>query len=353
MFSLDDYDYQIPEKLIAQKPVAQRDRSKLLLLNKETGERAHHRFYELVDLLSSPDILVVNDTEVVPARLLGKKDTGGKAELLILDYPGEWRQQTDGCEMICRCLIKTSKKPQPGTSFFFDRVLKAEVIHFCEGIYTVKFSFKKDFESLLYQIGNVPLPPYIKRNKNDTACDDQASYQTIYASLKGAVAAPTAGLHFSKKLLEKLKNKGINIVAITLHVSYGSFLPVRVPDIRAHQMHSERYFISQASADTINRGKKNGSRIIAVGTTCVRALEYASNQRGYLNYGSGKCDLYIYPGYKFKVIDAMITNFHLPKSTLLMLVSAFADREKIKEAYTEAMRNSYRFFSYGDAMLIV
>ena len=352
MFSLNDYKYEIPDKLIAQKPIAQRDRSKLLFLRKSTGELSHHQFYELVDFLSSSDILVLNNTEVIPARLLGKKDTGGKAELLILNYPGEEKQQKDACEMVCQCLIKTSKRPRVGTSFFFDQILKAEVIHISNGIYTVRFSYKSDFDHLLYQIGRVPLPPYIKRNIDNNTFDDQVSYQTIYASEKGAVAAPTAGLHFSEKLLKALKARGVTIVIITLHVSYGTFLPVRVSDIREHKMHSEIYVISEAAAERINRAKADGRRILAVGTTCVRALEYASDDRGYLNPGSGRCDLFIYPGYTFKVVDAMITNFHLPKSTLLMLVSAFAGRENILKSYQEAIQNRYRFFSYGDAMLI-
>ena len=209
-----------------------------------------------------------------------------------------------------------------------------------------------DFENLLYQIGHVPLPPYVKRGVDNIAFDDKTSYQTVYASQKGAVAAPTAGLHFSENLLERIRKKNITIVTITLHVSYGTFLPVRVSDIRQHKMHSERYFVSQASADTINRAKEFGSRILAVGTTCVRTLENASNDKGYLKPGSGECNLFIYPGYRFKVVDAMITNFHLPRSTLLMLVSAFAGRETILQSYQEAIKHSYRFFSYGDSMLI-
>ena len=254
--------------------------------------------------------------------------------------------------MICRCLIKTSKRPQLGTAFFFDQALKAKVIHISNGIYTVRFSYNKDFDRLLYQLGDVPLPPYIKRDIGNNACDDKTSYQTVYASQKGAVAAPTAGLHFSENLLKKLKDRGVTIVTITLHVSYGTFFPVRVSDIRQHRMHSETYVISEESAARINRAKAIGSRIMAVGTTSVRALEYASDDQGYLNSGSGRCDLFIYPGYRFKVVDAMITNFHLPRSTLLMLVSAFAGRENILKSYREAIKHRYRFFSYGDAMLI-
>lgn len=352
MFSLNHYNYDLSEEFIAQKPVVQRDRSKLLFLHKETGRLSHHRFHEIGDLLLPSDILVVNNTEVVPARLLGKKNSGGKAEILIIDYSTGLKNQAVDGEFVYRCLIKTSKRPQPGTLIFFKQGLKAEVIHFQDGIYTVKFLFSGNFESLLYKIGNVPLPPYIKRDHHHAVCDDTTSYQTVYASQKGAVAAPTAGLHFSASLLEKLRKKGVKIVAITLHVSYGSFLPVRVSDIRNHQIHAERYFITEKTADIINQAQKTRRRIVAVGTTVVRTLEYASDQNGIISSGEGSCDLFIYPGYRFKAVDAMITNFHLPKSTLLMLVSAFSTRENVLNAYQAAIEKQYRFFSYGDAMLI-
>ncbi len=352
MFQLVDYDYKLPKKLIAQTPAAERDQSKLLFLNRESCKLSHYQFYEIVDFLSSPDILVLNDTKVIPGRLIGRKDTGGKAELLILTYPDVNKGKISCGELVCKCLIKTSKRPKSGTTLFFNQSLKAEIISSINSIYTVKFSYKKDFESLLYSIGNIPLPPYIKRDTEDGIYDDITSYQTVYASKKGAVAAPTAGLHFSKRLIEKLSEKGVRIVKITLHVSYGTFLPVRVSDIRGHKMYSERYFISKESADIMNRAKVGGSRIIAVGTTSVRTVEYASDSNGIMAYGSGNCDLFIYPGYRFKTIDAMITNFHLPKSTLLMLVSALAGREKVLNAYQEAINKNYRFFSYGDAMLI-
>jgi S-adenosylmethionine:tRNA ribosyltransferase-isomerase len=352
MFELENYKYKLSEKLIAQIPAERRDQAKLLIMDRETGRLSHRMFYEICDCLSPSDVLVVNDTKVVPGRLIGSKDTGGKAELLILAYPSQNEVNKNKGEFICRCLIKTSKKPKPGTLLFFDSSLKAEIINGLDGIYTVKFFFEKNFENLLNQMGKVPLPPYIKRDKNGDICDDRTSYQTIYASNKGAVAAPTAGLHFSEQVIKKLYQKGVRIVKITLHVSYGTFLPVRVSDIRKHKIHSERFFISKASADTINRAKTDGRRIIATGTTCVRTLEYVSNNMGNVAPGNGSCDLFIYPGYKFKTVDAMITNFHLPQSTLLMLVSAFASREKILNAYREAMDKKYRFFSYGDAMLI-
>jgi S-adenosylmethionine:tRNA ribosyltransferase-isomerase len=279
---------------------------------------------------------------------LGKKNTGGKVEVFILDYPGH-RKNAAGNEPVLRCLIKTSKRPRNGTPLIFGQGLQAKVVDCQEGVYTVSFSCKDNFESLIDRIGHVPLPPYIKRNDCE---DDRISYQTVYASEKGAVAAPTAGLHFSKKLLNKIAQKGVDIVSVTLHVGYGTFLPVRVSDIREHKIHSEWYSISKHTADDINRAKTKGRRIIAVGTTCVRTLEYASDDLGNVAHGSGSCDLFIYPGYRFKVVDAMITNFHLPKSTLLMLVSAFAGRENILNAYRTAINKKYRLFSYGDAMLI-
>ncbi len=349
MFSLNDYDYHLPEEFIAQKPVARRDQSKLLCMDRKTGEIAHHKFFDIYDLLSPSDVLVVNNTEVIPARLLGQKETGGKAEVLILNYPGRGKNRIDTGECVCRCLIKTSKRPRDGTTLIFDHKLKAKVINFEAGIYNVKFSYKGDFEHLIDRIGRVPLPPYIKRNDDK---NDRSFYQTVYASQKGAVAAPTAGLHFSVSLLEKLREKGVKIVAITLHVSYGTFLPVRVSDIRDHRIHSERYSISKNTAERINRSKKAGHRIVAVGTTAVRTLEYACDENGIISEGEGNCDLFIYPGYRFKAVDIMITNFHLPKSTLLMLVSAFSTRENVLNAYKAAIEKQYRFYSYGDAMFI-
>ncbi|MFA9497462.1 MAG: tRNA preQ1(34) S-adenosylmethionine ribosyltransferase-isomerase QueA [Deltaproteobacteria bacterium] len=350
MYLLEDYNYNLPEALIAQNPVAQRDRSRLLFVDRKTRMLGHHRFFDICDLLTPSDVLVVNNTAVIPARLVGQKETGGRAEVLVLGYPDGGKDRMDTGEFICRCMIKTSKRPKDGATLFFDQGLTAEIIDFKDGIYRVKFIYTGRFETLLDRIGRIPLPPYIKRTDSK---DDRTFYQTVYASQKGAVAAPTAGLHFSESLLEKLRKKGVKIVAITLHVSYGTFLPVRVSDIRDHRIHSEWYFIGKQTADVINREKAKGNRIVAVGTTCVRTLEYASNQSGVVAHGSGNCDLFIYPGYGFNVVDAMITNFHLPKSTLLMLVSAFAGRETVLKAYEAAIRERYRFFSYGDAMLIV
>ena len=352
MFSITDYNYDLPNELIAQKPIENRELSKLIFLHRKTGGLSHHKFYEICEFLSPSDILIINNTEVVPGRLIGKKDTGGKAEILILDYSKGINKRKDDNTCIHECLIKSSKRTRPGSTIFFDQGLKAEVINSRNEIYSVKFTCEGDFEGLLYRIGKIPLPPYIRRDQEDIVCNDKQSYQTVYASQKGAIAAPTAGFHFTEKLIKKLKSKGIKIVEITLHVGYGTFLPVRVSDIRDHGIHSEWCEIPEKSAEIINNAKANGNRIIAVGTTCVRSLEYLSDTNGNIVNKSGNCDLFIYPGYKFKVIDAMITNFHLPKSTLLMLVSAFAGRKNILDAYSEAIKEKYRFFSYGDAMFI-
>jgi S-adenosylmethionine:tRNA ribosyltransferase-isomerase len=349
VFSLNDYNYHLPEEFIAQNPAKERDSSKLLFLNRKTGELSHHEFSGIYKFLLPGDILVLNNTEVIPGRLLGRKETGGKAEVLILDYAGG--RACPG-EFTSECLINASKHTKAGAFIFFGNGLKAEVTGFFNGVYSLKFYCTGDFESLLYKMGKIPLPPYIKRNENDSPCDDKTTYQTVYASEKGAVAAPTAGLHFTKELIEKLKSKGVEIAAITLHVGYGTFLPVRSSDIRDHRMHSERFFIPESTAEIINCARKEGRRIIVVGTTCMRTLEFASDKKGTVRSGKGACNLFIYPGYRFKVVDAMITNFHLPKSTLLMLVSAFAGRESILNAYNEAIKNKYRFYSYGDAMFI-
>lgn len=354
MYSLKDYSYELPPDLIAQKPMELRDRSNLLHLDRQTGAIAHHRFNEIINFLDAGDVLVVNDTAVIPGRLLGKKMTGGKIEVLVCNYADRHQSGDQSGEVICECLIKSSKRPRPGTKFFFEGGLIAEVLDACNGMHTLKFYVNGDFGTLLDEIGQVPLPPYIKRDHGEEGpCDDRKAYQTVYSGPKGAIAAPTAGLHFTQDLLSKLNAGGVVVVALTLHVGYGTFLPVRVSDIRRHQMHSESFTIDVRSAEAINHAKNNGKRVFAVGTTSVRTLEYAVNSNGKISSGSGSCDLFIIPGYKFKVVDAMITNFHLPQSTLLMLVSAFAGRENILNAYQKAINMKYRFYSYGDAMLIV
>ena len=353
MFLLSDYDYDLPEELISQMPAKRREHSRLLCLNRKTGDVGHHAFVDICDILSPSDVLVVNNTEVIPARLFGRKESGGKAEFLILDYNDGQRRMEETGRFECRCLIKASKRLKAGMLIHFEKGLKAQILDFRDGIYEVRFLCDGGLADVLDEIGHMPLPPYIKRSERGTPfCDDKTAYQTVYAAQKGAIAAPTAGLHFSDELLAKLKAKGIRIVAITLHVGYGTFLPVRARDIRDHRMHSEWYSISEETAKTINAAKAGGSRIVAVGTTSVRTLEYAARRTGQLVAGSDHCDLFIYPGYEFKMVDAMVTNFHLPKSTLLMLVSAFAGYKEIQQAYREAIKEKYRFYSYGDAMLI-
>jgi S-adenosylmethionine:tRNA ribosyltransferase-isomerase len=353
MYFLSNYNYYLPEDLIAQKPAEQRDRSNLMYLNRQTGELSHHRFHDICEFLDAGDVLVVNNTEVIPARLVGRKETGGKVEILISDYAGARKTSGKNGNFICECMLKASKRPAPGTWLSFAENVKAEVLKACNGTCTLKFYVDGDFETSLYRLGKVPLPPYIKRNgERMSPCDDRTSYQTVYASRKGAIAAPTAGLHFTEELLNKLRTNGIKIVPLTLHVGYGTFLPVRVDDIRKHNIHCEQVAITRRSAEAINLARTKGKRVVAVGTTCVRTLEYVSNSQGVVEAASGRCDLFIYPGYRFKVVDALITNFHLPKSTLLMLVSAFAGRENILNAYSEAIKKKYRFYSYGDAMFI-
>ncbi len=350
MYKLTDYDYHLPENLIAQNPAPNRDASRLLILNRFTGKLRHQTFRDLDQFLTAGDILVLNNTEVIPARLRGRKTTGGKVEAFILDYhqAAAWEEGS----LICRCLIKASKQPPTGSRLYFNDSLEAQVLEFKDGVYTLKFEYRGDFEIILDRIGHVPLPPYIKRQAQDRLNEDRHRYQTVYANTKGAVAAPTAGLHFTEDLLDRLKNNGIKVVEITLHVGYGTFLPVRAEDIRDHRIHSEWYSVKPHDADLINHAKAAGNRIVAVGTTSVRTLEYASSNAGRLCPGQGACDLFIYPGYQFKMVDVLITNFHLPKSSLIMLVAAFAGRDNILEAYQEAIRHGYRFYSYGDAMLI-
>ncbi|MDY6822178.1 MAG: tRNA preQ1(34) S-adenosylmethionine ribosyltransferase-isomerase QueA [Thermodesulfobacteriota bacterium] len=348
MFSLNDYDYDLPPTLIAQTPVKKRDQSRLLVLERRNGAIAHNHFHELPGFLSPDDIIIVNNTEVVPARLLGKKETGGRVEALILDYPGE----ATASGVRCRCLLKASKQIKPGTPVVFENRLKAVVEAFRDGIYIVRFLHPDDFENLIYAVGRPPLPPYIHRQDSKAVEKDRGTYQTVYAAEKGAVAAPTAGLHFTPALLEEIRSMGVTVMPLTLHVGYGTFLPVRVDDIRDHTMHSERFYLSEETTGAIKSAKQKGGRVIAVGTTVVRVLEYIMGMHGRIAETRGECDLFIYPGFEFKVIDAMITNFHLPRSTLLMLVSAFAGRQRVLTAYQEAIARQYRFYSYGDAMLI-
>jgi len=349
MYSLNDYDYDLPDELIAQRPVSPRDHSRLLCLEKATGRVTHHRFDGIGELLRSGDLLIVNDTEVIPTRLFGTKETGGKVEVLMLDCTESTLQALDTGSLEADCLVRASRAPQKGSKLFFDEHLKAEVLEKENGISRLRFQCHGPFSDILSRIGHVPLPPYVKRADDD---HDKTTYQTVYACQKGAVAAPTAGLHFTDNLLKKLQKNGIHLARITLHVGYGTFLPVKVRDIRNHHMYREWFHIPDDTVSQVVRVKQEGGRVVAVGTTSVRTLEHAAGPDGLPRAGSGRSDLFIYPGYRFKIVDALLTNFHLPKSTLIMLVSAFAGRENILRAYREAIDRRYRFYSYGDAMLI-
>ena len=349
MYQLSDYRFDLPEELIARHPEKKRTDSRLLHLERTTGARHHRHFSDLSGLLNKGDLLVVNNTSVIPARLIGHKESGGKVEVLILDYrEGMAAMDRDGT-FSCRCLLKASKRVKPDTPIRFGEEFSAVVESFEKGIYHLRFECDGDFDRQLEAHGNMPLPPYIKR---DADAFDKKTYQTVYAKNRGAVAAPTAGLHFTGELMETLKAKGVDIAELTLHVGYGTFEPVRVDDIRDHAIHTEWYEVSEETADAVNTAKAQGRRVVAVGTTSVRTLEFSAQEDGTLTPGAGPCDIFIYPGYRFKCVDAMVTNFHTPESTLLMLVSAFAGRDTIFTAYEEAVRLKYRFFSYGDAMFI-
>lgn len=353
MYCLDDYDYHLPEEQIAQNPCPTRSSSRLLRLDRKKEQLSHHRFHELLDLLNPGDLLVVNNTRVIPARLLGKKETGGRVEVLIIDYTHGLKNLQDHGSFCCDCLIKASKSPKSGAILLLGQGITARVTAVKGYVSEVKFSKGTEFLTYLKKFGRIPLPPYIKRDDTQgPGPGDEKTYQTVYADQEGAVAAPTAGLHFTRELIADLIKKGVEFASITLHVGYGTFVPVRVEDIRDHQIHSEYFSVSGEAAQKINQAKQENRRVIAVGTTSVRTLEFLADETGMIQPGVGNCDLYIYPGYSFKCVDAMITNFHLPKSTLLMLVSAFYDREKMIHAYETAIKEGYRFFSYGDAMLI-
>lgn len=352
MYTIDDYDYELPEALIAQVPAKERSKSRLLCLGREDGGVSHHLFDDICDFLRPSDLLVINNTKVIPGRLLGKKETGGKVEVLILDFHTQNKASCSEKPPVFTCMVKASKRLRPGMHLFFDQGLRAEVLGSDNGICSLSFHSIDTFDTILDKIGKVPLPPYITRPHNTSAIDDKKAYQTVYAEKKGAIAAPTAGLHFSDNLMDRIREGGVTIAAVTLHVGYGTFSPVRVKDIRTHKMHSEWFSIPKETAHLINHAKQEGNRIIAVGTTSVRTLEYAADPCGTIRPAQGNCDLFIYPGFTFKVVDAMITNFHLPKSTLMMLVSAFAGRGHIMNAYKAAVSENYRFFSYGDSMFI-
>lgn len=337
----EDFDYYLPENLIAQTPINKRDESKLMVLNKETGTIEHRHFADIIDYLTPNDVLVLNDTKVMPARLIGQKeDTNGHIELLLLKNTKN---------NIYECLCKPAKRVKVGTIVTFgDGILKAKCIEAKEeGIREFEFLYDGIFYEILDKLGEMPLPPYIHKKLKD-----KNRYQTVYAKNIGSAAAPTAGLHFTQELLEKLKNKGITICYVTLHVGLGTFRPVNVEDVTTHKMHSEYYTINEETAKILNQAKKDGKNIVSVGTTTTRVLETVMNQYQTFKACSGYTSIFIYPGYQFKAVDSLITNFHLPKSTLIMLVSAFCSKEIIMNAYSEAIKNSYRFFSFGDSMFI-
>ncbi len=336
-----DFDYDLPKELIAQDPLIDRASSRLMILNKDTGAIEHKHFYNIIDYLNPGDCLVINDTKVIPARLFGtKEDTGAQIEVLLLV-----RKDTYTWE----CLVRPGKKCKIGTVISFgEGLLKGTVIDIVdEGNRIIKFDFDGIWEELLDRLGQMPLPPYITHTLKD-----KTRYNTVYAEHDGSAAAPTAGLHFTKELLADIEKKGIKIAHVTLHVGLGTFRPVKESDVLKHHMHSEYYIVSKEAADMINATKAAGGRVICVGTTSCRTIESAAGEDGILKEQSGWTQIFIYPGYKFKILDALITNFHLPQSTLIMLVSALAGRENILNAYNEAVKNEYRFFSFGDAMFI-
>lgn len=339
--NVKDYDYDLPEELIAQDPLEDRSSSRLMVLDRQTGDVEHRHFTDILEYLHPGDCLVINNTKVIPARLFGvKEDTQAKIEVLLLK-----RKEND----IWETLVKPGKKAKPGTKLVFgDGLLTAEVVDVVEeGNRLIQFHYDGIFEEILDQLGQMPLPPYITHQLKD-----KNRYQTVYAKYDGSAAAPTAGLHFTKELLQKVKDMGVDIAEVTLHVGLGTFRPVKVENVLDHHMHSEFYMVSQEAADKINRAKESGHRVIAVGTTSTRTLEAAADENGRLHETSGWTEIFIYPGYQFKVIDALITNFHLPQSTLVMLVSALAGRAHVLHAYETAVKERYRFFSFGDAMLI-
>lgn len=336
-----DFYFDLPQELIAQDPIKDRSASRLLMLNKETGAVEHHIFHEITEYLCPGDCLVLNDTKVIPARLMGvREDTGASVEVLLLK-----RKENDMWET----LVKPGKKARPGMRLVFgDGLLHAGVLEILEeGNRLIRFAYEGIFEEVLDKLGEMPLPPYITHK-----LEDKNRYQTVYARYEGSAAAPTAGLHFTRQLLDEIEKKGVRIAYVTLHVGLGTFRPVKTDNILEHHMHSEYYQITKEAADQINAAKESGHRVICVGTTSCRTIESAADENGKLRECCGNTQIFIYPGYRFKVLDALITNFHLPESTLVMLVSALAGREKVLHAYEEAVRERYRFFSFGDAMFI-
>lgn len=340
-FKTSDFYYDLPEELIAQTPIQNRDHSRLLVLDRNTGKTEHKHFYDVLDYLNEGDCLVINETKVLPARLFGtKKDTNAIIEFLLLKRIDDNKWET---------LVKPGKKAKVGTEIIFkENLLSGKIVEVKEdGNRIIEFDYNGIFEEILDQLGEMPLPPYIHEK-----LQDKSRYQTIYAKNSGSAAAPTAGLHFNEELLKKIEQKGVNIAKLTLHVGLGTFRPVKAEFILEHKMHSEYYELTKEEADKINKAKQDGKRVISVGTTSTRTLETIGDENGLVREQNGWTDIFIYPTYKFKVVDSLITNFHLPESTLVMLVSAMAGKENVLNAYKEAVENKYRFFSFGDAMMI-
>lgn len=335
-----DFYFDLPEELIAQDPLPDRSSSRLLMLDKNSGKTKHETFKNVIDYLNPGDCLVLNNTKVIPARLIGNRETGGQVEVLLLK-----RHEND----VWETLVKPGKKCKPGAKLVFgDGILKAEVLETVEeGNRLIQFKYEGIFEEVLDKLGEMPLPPYITHK-----LQDKNRYQTVYAKYEGSAAAPTAGLHFTNELLKQIEEKGIKIAYVTLHVGLGTFRPVKVDNVLEHHMHSEYYEITKEAADTINAAKKGGNKVICVGTTSCRTIESAADENGHLEPKCDNTEIFIYPGYRFKVLDELITNFHLPESTLVMLVSALAGKENVLNAYEEAIKERYRFFSFGDAMFI-
>lgn len=336
----EDFNYELDESFIAQHPEDKRSDSKLMILNRENNTIEHKKFYNIIDYLNKGDVLVVNNSKVIPARLFGNRpDKEESLEVFLL-------KNIEG--KIWECLVKPGRKMKMDTKIIFSDNLKGKVIDITdEGHRIIEMQYEGIFNEIIHKIGNIPLPPYIREKLKD-----KSKYQTVYAKYDGSVAAPTAGLHFTNELLEQIKNKGVKIAYLTLHVGLGTFKPVVDENLENHKMHSEYYVLNKENYDIIDKARKNGGKVIAVGTTSIRTLESIASKYGELKPDADYTDIFIYPGYKFKVIDKLITNFHLPKSTLIMLISAFYDREKVLEAYEEAKKHDYRFFSFGDAMFI-
>lgn len=361
--NVSDFNYELPEELIAQDPLEKRDNSRLMVIHRSTGEIEHKRFHDVIQYLNAGDCLVINDTKVIPARLMGvKEETGAAIEVLLLKPASSEQEQgkniTGKNIRTWECLVRPGKKMKPGARVSFgDGILKGEVISVVEeGNRIIRFEYDGIWEEVLDQLGEMPLPPYITHK-----LQDKDRYQTVYAAHSGSAAAPTAGLHFTKELLKEIEDKGIKIARLTLHVGLGTFRPVKVEKIEDHHMHTEYYELSQEAVDIINETRKNGGRVISVGTTSTRTLETVGTAQGLHKTGdykllepaSGWTNIFIYPGYEFKIVDSLITNFHLPESTLIMLVSAFYNRDDVIRAYEEAVKERYRFFSFGDSMILI